>query len=169
VRNLEEAIKPLAGDNAVVVDLRHATAAPEAVAPFTVALTARSAESRVFVLVGPDTPEVVASGLKGPLVTLGIKGSQPRPQVVVQQSAEEDRKAYDALETGATLADLISGKVEKDRYDEASLVQEFKGGNHDAKPPDAGQTKGNAVPARLIDRVLQRAVHLHRALLALKR
>jgi hypothetical protein len=169
VHNLDEAIKPLTGSNAIVVDLRRAIATPESVAPFTVALTSRPADSRLFVLVGPDTPEDVANVLKSPLVTLGIKGSRPEPQVVVQQTAEDDRKAYDALEAGTTLADLVSGKVVKDRYDEASLVQEFKGGNHNAKPPEAVQTKGGETSPRLTDRVLQRAIHLHRALQALKR
>jgi hypothetical protein len=177
VHHLDEAVKPLAGSNAIVVDLRHTSAAPGSVAPFAAALAARPAGTQLFVLVSPATPAAVASALQGRLVTLGIKGSQPEPSVVVQQTPEADRLAYEALASGTALADLISGKIEKERYDEASLVQEFKGGNLDAKPPTLSPTEGpgnaqaksNESPARLTDRVLQRAVHLHRALLALRR
>lgn len=177
VHHLDEAIKPLAGANAIVLDLRHTTATTESVAPFAAALKARPAGTRLFVLVSPATPAVVASALPGSVVTLGVKGSTPAPQVVVLQTTEDDRLAYEALATGTALADLISGKIEKERYDEASLVQEFKGGNLDAKPPVLGpvEVSGNSPPqftespVRLTDRVLQRAVHLHRALQALKR
>jgi hypothetical protein len=169
VHHLDEAVKPLAGGNTIVLDLRQTTVAAGSVAPFAAALAARPAGARLFVLVSPATPAALADLLPRSLVTLGIKGSQPEPRVVVQQSADDDRQAYAALETGTALADLLSGKVEKDRYDEASLVQEFKGGNLDARPPENVLAKGPAAPARLTDRVLQRAVHLHRALLALKR
>ncbi|HEY8996221.1 MAG TPA: hypothetical protein VIM71_16260 [Lacunisphaera sp.] len=169
VHSLDEAPKALAGAGDLVLDLRRTIATPEAVAQFSSALAGRAAESRLFVLVGPDTPVPLADALKGSLLTIGIKGSHPAPEVVVRQSDDDDRKAYDALEAGAALTDLISGKVEKDRYDEATLVQEFKGGNHDAHPPESAQAKNDKSPARLTDRVLQRAVNIHRALTALKR
>ncbi|MSU45657.1 MAG: hypothetical protein EXS42_00655 [Lacunisphaera sp.] len=94
---------------------------------------------------------------------------------MVQTAAAADRRAYDALETGTPLATLISGKVEKDRFDEATLVKEFKNGNPDASPPplpDPTALKSAAAPEKLVpltDRVLQRAVHLHRAGLVLRR
>lgn len=108
-------------------------------------------------------------------LTLGAPGSAPAPNVVVQTAAAADRRAYDALETGTPLATLISGKVEKDRFDEATLVKEFKNGNPDASPPplpDPTALKSAAAPEKLVpltDRVLQRAVHLHRAGLVLRR
>ncbi|HEX2860083.1 MAG TPA: hypothetical protein VHN79_00500 [Lacunisphaera sp.] len=168
VRSLEEAIAPLAGKNAVVLDLRQVTATPESIPLFSAALSARPTGSRLFVLVSPDTPDAVAEILQGSLVTLGTKGSRPKPQVEVMQSVDDDRRAYAALTDGTPLPDLVSGKIEKERYDEASLVQEFKNGNHDARPP-TGAPKTTASPPRVTDRVLQRAIHLHRALLALQR
>ncbi len=191
VHILDEALKPVAGTSALVLDLRRAMASDVSVAAFQAALVGRGVPSApLFILVSPDTPAALASALKGGLITLGIKGSLPEPQVVVDQSPEDDRHAYDALETGTALAQLISGKIEKERFDEASLVHEFKNGNHDALPGDrpgqipAGQQTGTVPPAvpalrssgseggspvaRLTDRVLQRAVHLHRALQALK-
>jgi hypothetical protein len=96
--------------------------------------------------------------------------------VVVRTDEDTDRRAYEALATGTPVTQLISGKIEKERYDEAVLVQEFKNGNPDPAPPPAldptaGKHSGTAEKAAvpLIDHVLQRAVHLHHALLALRR
>jgi hypothetical protein len=169
VHSLEEAVKPLAGGKAIVLDLRRATTTPETVALFSSALAARPTGSRLFVLVGPDTPPDIARALTGNLIILGIKDAQPKPHVVVQQSAEDDRRAYDALASGTALAELISGKIEKERYDEASLVQEFKNGNLEARPPVSVPAKTVEPDKRTVDRVLQRAVHLHQALTALNR
>ncbi|HKB56286.1 MAG TPA: hypothetical protein VKC51_01740, partial [Lacunisphaera sp.] len=118
---------------------------------------------------------IIATVAQSSALTLGASGSLPAPKVIVQADAATDRRAYDALETGTPLATLISGKIEKERFDEATLVKEFKNGNPDAEPPplpDPAAPKlatalGKTVP--LIDGVLQRAVHLHRALLALRR
>lgn len=164
----------------LVLDLRQTADERDAGETLRLELNSQPAKSPLYVLVSPTTPAPVADAVAASttrLVTLGVKGAHPEPQVVVQQSADDDRKAYDALATGTALADLISGKVEKERYDEATLVQEFKGGNHDARPPAPGQTDGSSTAstgaaspsARLTDRVLQRAVHLHRALQVLKR
>jgi hypothetical protein len=169
VHALDEAVKPLAGNHAVVLDLRHATATAEAGAKFLKALSARPPGTGLFVLVGPDTPDAIAGVLPGNLMTLGVKGSRPEPRVTVQQSIEDDRRAYDALANGAAIAELVTGKIEKERYDEASLVQEFKNGNLAAKPPAPGQANTAEPDKRTVDRVLQRAIHLHQALLALKR
>jgi hypothetical protein len=169
---LDESIKPLAGATALVLDLRYVTATPEAVTAFAAALAARPAATRLFVLVSPATPAALAGHLSAPTLTLGITGSQPAPQVVVHQSAADDRRAYDALATGTPLAELIAGKIDKERYDEATLVQEFKLGHPEATPAESGAPAGAADSPdtqRPTDRVLQRAVHLHRALLALKR
>jgi hypothetical protein len=175
VHQLGEAIKPLAGSNALVLDLRHTTATAETVSAFSAALSFRAEGSSLFALVGPDTPDRLVGVLNAKLVTIGIRAAHPAPQVVVEQTAEVDRAAYAAYDTGTALDRLISGKIEKERFDEATLVHEFKSGNHDAKPPEAtpapgpGKEAPAAPAAPLVDRVLQRAVHLHHALLALKR
>lgn len=171
VESIDAAIKPLSSATTLVLDLRHTTATPEALPAFSTALAARAAGSRLYVLVSPATAPALAAVLKGPLITLGIKDSLPAPQVVVAQSAEHDQRAYEAHANGTGLAPLLSGKVEKERFDEASLVHEFNQGHPDPQPAPTGRTEGNAAnaPERLTDRVLQRAMHLHRALLALKR
>ncbi len=150
----------------IVVDLRYTADEPHAE---EILLEFRTAPRKptIYVLVSPATPRSFADELtKSHLTVLGVKGSRPEPTVVVAQSAEDDRRAYDAFTSGTPLANLISGKVEKERFDEASLVTEFKAGNHDAHPPESdGKPAG---PAKLVDRVLQRAAHLNRAAAALK-
>ncbi len=152
----------------IVLDLRY-TADEAGAADVLLEFNTVPRKPVIYVLVSPATPRSLSARLAASGYTLlGIKGSHPEPTVVVAQSAADDKRAYDAFTTGTPLADLISGKVEKERFDEASLVTEFKNGNHDAKPPEATDDGKPAAPPHLVDRVLQRAAHLQRALLALK-
>jgi hypothetical protein len=158
--------------HALVLDLRYPVDEREAGDTLRAALGNATALGRLYVLVSPATPVPIVGAIaahSARLVTLGVKGARPEPQVVVLQSAADDRRAYDALAAGTPFADLISGKIVKERFDEASLVQEFKNGVADPKPPETGLAKAGESPARLTDRVLQRAVHLHRSFQALKR
>ena len=177
--NSEKALRsavPSAG--ALVLDLRHVAADNDSADALRTALAGRSAGAPLFILVSPATPPAVAEAItesSTPALTLGVAGSRPGPKVVVKTDAETDRRAYDALKAGTPVEALISGKIEKERFDEVTLVQEFKNGNHDAEPPPVpdptapkpADATEKAPP--LVDRVLQRAVHLHRALLALRR
>jgi hypothetical protein len=163
------------GAGALVLDLRY-TAVGEDPAALAAALTTRPAGAALFVLVSPATPPALGPAL-GTALTLGAPGSVPAPKVVVQTDAAADRRAYDALTAGTPLEKLLSGKIAKERFDEATLVREFKDGNTAAEPPPTpnptatppdGAAKDPAtVPPT--DRVLQRAVHLHRSLLALRK
>jgi hypothetical protein len=156
---------------ALVIDLRY-IADEKGAAQAINALNSQPAKPMLYILVSPGTPEEVAATIthaSPKRVTLGIKGAQPTPDVIVAQSADDDRRAYAALDQGTPLATLVSGKLEKDHFDEAELVKEFKSGNHDAHPPEGDPDSTAAAPARLTDRVLQRALHLYLAQQALKR
>ncbi len=177
VHSLGESARPLevalAGGRALIIDLRRATATPEDAAAFGAGLARRNSRAALLLLAGPDTSAPVAAAL-GQLpsgaLTLGVDGAQPKPSVVVAQPADADRRAYDALDGGMKLEDLVNGRIDKERFDEASLVQEFKNGNGSAAPPpspDPAKPAAEKAPV-LTDRVLQRAIHLHRALAALK-
>lgn len=157
---------------ALVLDLRYPLDERDAGETLRQQLAAHTGTARLYILVSPATPIPIVGAIASHparLTTLGVKGSRPEPQVAVLQSAEDDRRAYDALTNGTSLADLLSGKIEKDRFDEASLVHEFKNGHPDARPPETDAAKTGETPVRLTDRVLQRATHLHRALQVLKR
>ncbi len=182
VQSLDDAEKDLrsvaAGGGAFVLDLRYCAATVDSAEILRAALASHTSESPLFVLVSPATPPIVADAIAkspGRVLTLGIAGSVPGPKVVVKTDANTDRRAYDALKTGTPVETLISGKIEKERFDEATLVQEFKNGNHDAEPPptpdptEANPANATDKPPPLVDRVLQCAVYLHRTLLALRR
>jgi hypothetical protein len=179
VRAMADALKAVNTTAPLVMDLRHATTTTEAAEQLNIALAARRpSDATLFFLVGPDTPPKLGEVLKtdsARTFVLGVAESVLEPDVIVAQTADDDRRAYAALDQGTPLADLISGKVEKERFDEATLVEEFKNGlpagmgHAPAKPAEPSPATATPPPARLTDRVLQRAVHLHRALLALKR
>lgn len=176
----------LAGTDPLVLDFRHANAGEKTAARLASALKARPAGVLLIALVSPDTPKPIASVLArmpAGALTLGIEGSAPSPSVIVHQSPKDDRAAYDALENGKSLDQLVTGKIDKERYDESTLSQDFANGYHDARPPAPvppesesadkltpadGDVPDTDAPARLTDRVLQRAIQLHRALLALR-
>jgi hypothetical protein len=176
----------LAAKSALVLDVRYATASKDVKPSFRELLASYAGPAPLLVLVSPETPPVIAEALATAptrsLVTLGVQDSAPAPAVIVEQTARTDRRAYDALEAGVPLAALIDGKIEKERYDEASLMTDFRNGNTNAEPPAFGGAddtlaagssgkKNPPAPEKaplLTDRVLQRAVHLHRALAALQ-
>jgi hypothetical protein len=177
----------LAVKHACVLDLRYATTSNESASALKNALSDRPADAPLFILVSPATPagvfDTVDSTGAHPFITLGIAGSRPAPQITIKTEEQTDRRAYEAFDTGTSLTDLVSGKIEKDRFDEATLVEEFKNGNADPETPlafDPTKAKTGAVtdksadsahakgPAPLKDRVLQRALNLHQALLALR-
>jgi len=157
---------------ALVIDVRYAQAEAADAVKWEHALARRRGSALLCVLVSPATPEALGPALAdGHYPTLGIAGSVPPPQVVVAQKPAADRQAYEALESGTALATLLSGRIGKERYDEEALMHDFSNGNTagEPPPPDAKNLKDAPdKPERIVDRVLQRALHLHRALAALK-
>lgn len=106
---------------------------------------------RSILFIGPATPELA-------------------PEILTETDVEQDRRACDALASGVPADKLINEVVEKPRYDEAHLVRSRTSGNPD------GRTDGDEPSATLPtpdetpkDPSLQRAVFLHRALIALGR
>ena len=113
--------------------------------------------------------EVGRGAWAGPLtvgvVVLAPASGKLSPDIAVRVDADTDRRAYDALEKGASLASLLSDNPDKPRIDEAYLEREHLS---DGDAPDVASDKPSP-PSPLVDSVLQRAVQLHRGLLALKR
>ncbi|GAB1488525.1 hypothetical protein MASR2M8_09700 [Opitutaceae bacterium] len=111
------------------------------------------------------------------VLTLGGLGA-PETDIRVPVSTEDDRKAYEALDQGASLADLVTPPLVKARRDEASILRARRTSNRPSDsppPPDTPMPPVAPTPADaptvtpLSDPVLQRAVQLHRGLRALKR
>ena len=167
---------------ALVLDLRYALSSSDGVTTLGAWLKFRaSARTPVYVLVNSGTAPAVLEFLETAdpmpgLLTLGAASSKFVPDVTLRVSAATERAAYDALEHGTPVATLLTDNPTKPRHDEAEIAQEHAapsaGSDDDETGPEESVSASPALPAPpppLIDTTLQRAVHLHRALLALKK
>jgi hypothetical protein len=154
-----------------VVDLRFVQTHRAGITAFQKwAMGRTSVHSPVFVLVNGATDGELLALLRSHewapgLMTIGIATRNFRPDVAVEAAAADERTAYDAFEQGATMASLLDDHPGKIRYDETSLGKDRRA----EQPARSAEAAKENPPARKVDPVLQRAVHLHRALLALKR
>ena len=165
----------------MILDLRYTTAEPEAATALDAWIKFRALpHTPVIVLLNLETASVLRDSLvrwaKHPnVITVGHLDAETAPDISVATSADDEKKAYEALENGSTISALITENADKPRVDEASIMRsrsESGGALSDASVLDDVPPDGKKVPAPpppLIDRVLQRAVHLHRALQALRR
>jgi hypothetical protein len=109
------------------------------------------------------------------VITIGRASADTTPDITIESTGDEERRAYAALEHSSSIESLITENADKPRNDEATIMRaraDPNGGQTDTSSPDgvtpAGK-KAEPPPPLLIDHALQRAVQLHRALLALKR
>lgn len=155
-----------------VVDARYAEADADAAKAFVAWLKFRATpRSPVFVLTnGGTSPSLltalIAHGPTAGVVVVGVATAQLTPDSQVKISPEDERSAYDALANGTAIGALIADHPTKVRNDEASLAKGHPGATPADLPADASPAKRSGPP---LDVALQRAVHLHRALVALKR
>jgi hypothetical protein len=131
-----------------------------------------SARTPVFLLANPATsaallaPFASATSVAG-LVIIGPRAPNFEPDIAVAVSPAAERRAYDALERGTSIESLVVEKVPKIRDDEEALERERDGEASESAP--AAAMPQPPPPPPLVDPVLQRAVQLHRGLLALGR
>ncbi len=164
-----------------ILDLRYVEGGPEEATALAAWLKFHAtARAPVLVLANADTSSallaaLVPRGATGSLVVLGVASASFTPDIALKISAAVERRAYDALEHGATADSLIAEKSDKPRNDEAQLAKDRQpeaGAAVDESVPSAAPADESAKPKPpppLVDAVLQRAVQLHRALLALKK
>ena len=123
----------------------------------------------VFILANPSTSAELLSPFTvrgSSIVVIGPAAPGFTPDIALKISPDADRRAYDALEHGAALASLLNDTPDKPRNDEAKLAKERTA---DSAPGGDNLVDDKPAPSALIDAALQRAVHLHRALVALQR
>jgi len=161
---------PSGRPGACVLDLRFAKAGEAEASALRAWVTFNvSTHAPIFVLENSMTAPPLLAALPGNgppgLIVLAPQSARTAPDIAVRVSPEEDRRAYDALESGATVESLLSDYPEKPRIDEAYLEKEHIS---DGDAPDIPADKP-LPPKPLVDAVLQRAVQLHRGLLALKK
>jgi hypothetical protein len=150
-----------------IIDIRYVRADAGAATAFSEWLKARATtRTPVFVLANANTAlpllKVLAGHERGKgIVVVGIERAPFRPDIAVKATPEDERRAYDALEEGAAISTLLTDNPDKARNDEASLSK-------DRLAEAAAEASGKKVSPP-IDATLQRAMHLHRALVALKK
>lgn len=163
-----------------VLDLRYVDGDTEAGAALAAWLKFHATtRAPVFVLANADTSAALLTaiaphGTSPSVVVLGATGLGFTPDIALRISPDAERGAYDALEHGATADSLITENPEKPRNDEAQLAKERQPDSTAGEDSTAPATPATdpirpKTPPPLIDVVLQRAVQLHRTLLALKK
>ncbi|MGA3007900.1 MAG: hypothetical protein ABSE59_08415 [Opitutaceae bacterium] len=164
--------------SALVLDLRYAAADDAGIAAFSAWLGFRTPAQPVFVLVNSGTGRplldtLIARPRPSGVVTLGPALPSFTPDEEVKTVPGTERRAYNAFDHGVAIESLIVEKIDKPRYDEAEMVREHASDSElppddtdDTAKPDAAAPKP-APPPQLIDLAIERAVQLHRALLAL--
>lgn len=155
-----------------IIDVRYVNADADAGAAFMAWVKFRATpRSPVFILANADTSSAVLKPLavheRGTgIVVVGVQRGAFHPDVAVRGSAEEERRAYDALDAGASITSLVVDNPNKVRNDEASLSKDRLA---EASADAADDAISGKRPPPPVDVTLQRAVHLHRALVALKK
>jgi hypothetical protein len=165
-----------------VLDLRYVHADADAAAAFAAWLKFNaSARAPVFILANADTSAALLASAapRSPgasVVVIGAAAPGFTPDIAVKISPDAERKAYDALEHGASVESLLAENAGKPRNDEARLAKDRlpDSGSADDSPgaisTPAAEDAAQPPPAPpLLDAALQRAVHLHRALVALRK
>jgi hypothetical protein len=153
-----------------VVDVRYLPTDEAGALAFTAWLRFRATpRSPVFVLANRETSPALRQALRGiggrgGIVVIGIAAGDFVPDVPVPAKPEDERRAFDALAGGTPVATLLAENPNKVRNDEASLTRSSP--PPPADEPDAVDSGAVKSPP---DAALQRAVHLHRTLAALRK
>jgi hypothetical protein len=183
--DLDAVAKFFAAHPALVLDLRHTTADAGSAGALGRLLAQPPAATHVvrLLLVSDATAPALLTQLRAGLpgvIVLAAQSPGLKPDIVVATTPEEDRVAFQALTDGLDFDKLLSGTTpQKIRYDEASLVRDHANGilrslpyddaDDTAEPETPPPATTEKLPAQPVDRVLLRAVQLHRTLLALKK
>ena len=154
-----------------VVDVRYVSASPAAATAFVAWLNFRATtRAPIFILVNGETDRALLASLhrhapEAGILVIGRVAGGFQPDIVVPGSAEDERRSYDAFESGTAVAALLADNPDKVRHDEANIGKERRGEAEGDSSTAAA--KERARPP--VDAALQRAVQVHRALLALKK
>lgn len=180
---------------AAIVDLRFSRAEPADAAWLRVKLEQPREPQRhtVYVLANADTASSLGLTLSelpaaARVLVLAPEGAPIPAQLRVSVSPEQDRAAFAAGGNPALVPSLVTEVLEKRRFDEATLVRRHANGRTNPPAPanapshgtgdalatpapnrENGNTNGELAPPPPRDVLLQRAVFMHRGLVALRR
>jgi len=165
-------------EGAQVVDLRFTGAVEESAEGLAGRLRAATESgATLIVLVNAATDPLLrrelahVQGMARPLVFIGPVTPELAPEIVTAPDPEQERRACDAIAAGTPPAGLIKEVLDKPRFDEAHLARNRTNGTSETRADGAGASPADPEPKPnpLKDVSLQRAVFLHRALIALGR
>ncbi len=137
----------------------------------------------ILLLINAETDAALLESLSARLpspgiVVIGSSTAKLPLDIALKIPADDERRAYEALGSGAVIESLLNDSPEKARNDEARLAKDRQGALPESASPASddpleeitAEKSAKAKPAPpLIDAALQRAVQLHRSLKALKR
>ena len=164
--------KPAGAVPPCVVDVRYVKADTDAAIAFVAWVKFRATtRTPVFIVANSDTSASLVKPFTsqargGGIAVLGIPTRSFSPHISVTSTADAERRAYDALEKGTPLVSVLTDNPSKVRNDEASLSRDRLA---DASADAADDALAGKQAPPPVDAALQRAVHLHRALAALKK
>ena len=166
---------------ALVLDLRVASNEPAVEERLRELLARATAARPLFILLGRATPDTLRTAIPSAapgLLTLAAKDNGVAAGVMIAVDPARDRTAAEALATGKPPRELVEERIEKARFDEARLARDHANGHREREEAEltpaadpAAKPEKTAAPAEppLQDLLLQRAVFIHRGLLALGR
>ena len=171
-----------AGKRSEIVDLRYAQGEASAAGAVAAWLKTRSnSRTPIFVLANAETSPALLAQLarhdpgEG-ILLLGAGSPGFTPDIAIKIAPEVERRAYDAFEAQADPLAFLKENSAKVRNDEAKLSRDHLPASPvpeeapaDPAPASVENNAPPAAPPPPTDYVLQRAFHLHRALLALKK
>ena len=159
--------------HAWILDLRYVKAGDEEAALVESWVRVNAAPAApVFILFNPDSSTALTDRFAGHagsgVITVGPQAAGLAVDIPVSVKPETERKAYDALEHGSTVAALTTDFPGKPRMDEEKLAHDHLQDSQTPEEP-VEDPKHPTPPPPLIDLTLQRALHLDRGLIALRK
>ena len=151
---------------AIVLDLRYARG--EDIRAWLT--TYAAPQTPIFVLANTSTQKALrqsAQSVPGSII-IGIAGEGFTPDITLTVTNKEEQRAYDALNETADINSLLYPETEKERYDEASMIEEKLAKPHIVVAKPEGVIPVEAAPPPLIDLAILRAVQIHRGWLVLR-
>lgn len=127
-------------------------------------------QTPIFVLANTATQKALresAQDVSGS-ITIGIAGENFSPDIALDITDEEEKRAYEALTLTQDINTLLYPAIHKERYDEAAMV-EGKEEVLETEETAATAPKSEVeAPKPLIDQAILRAVQIHRGWLVLR-
>lgn len=151
---------------AIVLDLRYASG--DDIGAWLTAYAAP--QTPIFVLANTTTQKALrqsAQNVAGSMI-IGIAGEGFTPDIALEITDEEEKRAYEALTLTEDINTLLYPANDKERYDEAAIVEVRVEALETTDSPQSDLESDAPSPETLIDQAILRAVQIHRGWLVLR-